>query len=244
MPRATRISPLSRAVMCTLSLLALTTTLAAQRSALAGSVRDDRGEPVVGARVTVRGIKTAALTDGAGHFSVADVQLGLTYITIRAPGAYPEVDILTFTAADSLNFTLRMVGERDDSVTAIREAEKEFTRIVQRYARATTSSRSARAFTARDIARRSPAVTTDLFEGVVGFILGGTGSSGQVFSTRDGCAATVFVNETERPNFSLNEIRPSEIKLLLAYNGYAAIPATLRSVRVEPTCGVIAVLTR
>ncbi|NJK42792.1 MAG: hypothetical protein HC937_03905 [Aquincola sp.] len=87
-------------------------------------------------------------------------------------------------------------------------------------------------------------MTTDLFVGLVGFQVSGDGSGARVNSMRDGCEPTIWIDEVERVNFALNEVRPTTIKLLLAWNGYAVIPANLRSTRVDPTCGAISILTR
>ena len=231
-------------VLCLVVLTAAGAALQAQRSDLIGFVRDDRGLPIADARITVRGSKTPLVTDAEGRFTALAVQHGLTMVTAQRAGNFPEAELLNFGPMDTLNFVLTSVGTRDDSVVAIRDAEQLYKRLVDRYARATSASRSAKAFTERDIRRRAPAVTSDLFVGLVGFTVGGGGSGAHVTSVRDGCEPTIWIDEVERVNFALNEVRPSTIKLLLAWNGYAVIPATLRSTRVEPTCGAISILTR
>lgn len=231
-------------LLCLVALTAAGPALQAQRSDLIGFVRDDRGQPLADARITVRGNKAQLVTDAEGRFTALAVQHGLILITAQRAGNFPDVELLNFGPTDTISFVLTQVGSRDDSVTAMRDAEQLYKRLVDRYSRATSASRSAKAFTERDIRRRSPAVTSDLFVGLVGFTVGGGGSGAQVTSVRDGCEPTIWVDEVERVNFALNEVRPTTIKLLLAWNGYAVIPANLRSTRAEPTCGAILILTR
>jgi Carboxypeptidase regulatory-like domain len=229
---------------CLVSLTAAGPALQAQRSDLIGFVRDERGQPVADARISVRGTKTQLVSDADGRFAAPALPHGLTVVTAQRGGAFPAAELLNFGPTDTLNFVLTAVGLRDDSVTAIRDAEQVYKRLVDRYSRATSASRSAKAFTERDIQRRAPAVTSDLLVGVVGFTVAGGGSGAQVYSVRDGCEPTIWIDEVERVNFALNEIRPTMIKIMLAWNGYAVIPASLRSTRVEPSCGAISILTR
>lgn len=225
------------------ALLAVTTShAAAQAKTLVGSVRDDLGQPVAGARVNVRGVKGAAISDSSGRFALPGVSAGLMVVTARGTGLFPMVELARLVETDTLALVLKRLGSTEDSAALVREAETEITRIGDRYERSAGFSRSAKAFTDRDIARRAPAVTTDLFVGLIGFTVDGIVSDAGVTSLRDGCYPTVWVDEIERPHMNLNEIRPSAIKLLLAWNGYALIPARLRSVRTEPTCGAVLIL--
>lgn len=175
---------------------------------------------------------------------IAGVSDGLIVITARGAGVVPLVDLMQHKASDTLARVLRRLDVRADSAEVMAEAESNATVIGDRDERSVGASRSAKAFTEQDIARREPAVTTDLCVGVVGFTVEGSASEAGVTSVRNGCDPTVWVNEVERLPFSLNEIRPSSIKLLLGWNGYAVLPARLRSTRVDPTCGAVLVLLK
>ena len=219
-------------------------TLSAQSRQVVGSVRDNFGQPLAGVQVSIRGTKVPAVADADGRFVLPSVSDGLIVITARGAGVVPLVDLLQHKASDTLALVLRRLEVRDDSVAVMSEAESNAKVIGDRYERSVGASRSAKAFTDQDIARRAPAVTTDLFVGVVGFTVDGNASEAGVTSVRDGCYPTIWVNEVERLRFSLNDIRPSSIKLLLAFNGYAVLPARLRSTRVDPTCGAVLVLLK
>ena len=209
-----------------------------QGALLVGSVRDDLGQPVAGAQISVRGKSAVAVTDADGRFRVPGVPYGLTYVAARGPGLLPAVELLRLAPNDSLDFILDRVNERTDGAH-IRNAEQGYARDLKRFAWATDAARTGLALTDRDIAQRSPSVLTDLLRGVNGFKVVGIGYSARVQSSSSGCAPTVFIDDAEQVNFNINDVRPSSIKLLLAFDGYAVLPPALRSLRNNPACGVI-----
>ncbi len=219
--------------------------LASQGTTLIGSVRDNRGIPVAGAQILIRGMQENALTDADGVFRVSGVPLGITYVAARAPGVIPAVELFRVRATDSLEFVLERFREGDDTVAYVLDAEKAWARDIERYAEATSASRTAFALTRRDIAGLAPQVSTDLFRGPVGFRVVGAGMTAVAVASSRNCRPNVFIDGQEQlPRFNLNEIRPQTIKLLLAYNSYAILPPQLRSFRADPLCGTIAILTR
>ncbi len=219
------------------------TVALAQSRQLTGSVHDDRGQPVSGVRIMVRGHPKAAVTDVQGNFRVPDVPTGLTFVAARGDGVLPAVELIRLSAQDSLDFVLeRVIGDRDSSET--QRAEREWTRTVERYTAIANAARTAAVITDRDIAERSPSSTADLFRQLVGFRVVGAGA-GAFITTRSGdCAPNVFIDGQEQVRFNINEIRPTSIKVMLAYNGYAIVPAALRSLRVDGRCGVVSIVTR
>lgn len=228
-------------------LLALGTSvgaLHAQGAVLTGSVRDNRGLPVAGAEVAVRGNAIRTRTDESGTFRFTGVPVGLTYVSARAPGVLPAVELLRITPQDSLQFILERIYDGEDSSAFVRSAERAYERDLQRYAAATSAARTAAVVTEREIAERSPALTTDLFRTMIGFQVIGNGVEAVVVTKTAGCRANVFIDGQEQVRYNLNEMRPSAIKVLLAYNSFAALPPTLRSFRVEPRCGTISIITR
>jgi Carboxypeptidase regulatory-like domain len=217
----------------------------AQGTVLTGLVKDDRGLPVPGASVAVRGNAMRTMTDDAGAFRLVGVPVGLTYVSARGPGVLPAVELLRVTPDDTLEFVLERLHPNEDTTRIVRAAERAFERDVARYAAATAAARTAVSFTDRDIAERSPSVTTELFRLAVGFSVVGDGSAAVVVTKGYGCRPNVFVDGQEMvPGFNLNEIRPTTIKLLLAYNSFAILPAALRSLRVDQRCGAVSIITR
>lgn len=69
-----------------------TTILEAERATLSGIVLDDTGqEPVAGARVSLVGTHTTALTDSAGAFRIGGLPEGVYVVTFAVPGL-PALD--------------------------------------------------------------------------------------------------------------------------------------------------------
>ena len=232
-----------RSALLIAAILSTATSLRAQ-TAIRGVVRDELGQPIAGAEVVVGSSAHKVVTDADGRFVVASVYPGVGYFTARAPGALPTADLLRFSSVDSLDIRLERFSDSTDSVKQHARAEKSLTRVVALYAAASASARTGVAFTARDIAQRSTAYTTDLFREIVGFRIVGEGQSANVYTANGRCAPTIMMNGRERPNMSVNEIAPSSIKLLVAYNAYAVLPPDLRVFRVNPACGLVSVTSK
>lgn len=211
-----------------------------QGALLVGSVRDDQGQPVVGAQDFVRGNSATATTDADGRFRVPGVPYGLTYVSARGPGLLPAVELLRLAPNDSLDFILDRVNERTDGAR-IRNVEQSYVRDLKRYEWATDAARTGLALTDRDIAQRAPSVLTDLLRGVNGFRVNGIGYAARVQSSTNGCVPTVFIDDVEQVNFNINDVRPSSIKLLLAYASFSILPPALRSLRTNAACGVLSI---
>jgi hypothetical protein len=230
------------AVALTLLVVA-TQTVAAQSAPLVGLIVDAVGTPIEGARITVRGVKARAYSNAEGRFVVPSAPRGLIVVMAQPQLAFPLVEILRNEGRDSLVFIAQRIGASEDTTIAL-QAERAAEKTADRYARVVNAARSAVAFTDREIARRAPQVTSDLFVGLVGFRVSGGGARGTVTSARDGCFPTVWLDDVEQIRFNVNEIRPSAIKLLVAWNGFSLIPANLRSVRADPTCGAVLIVLK
>lgn len=221
-------------------------TLHAQ--ALVGLVRDDKGTPVAGVEVTLHGANdgasTRARTDSGGMFRITTIPQGLAYVTAEGGGVLPTAELVKVSPRDTLEFVLARAEDDAEGQKKLQQAEERFRKDVAHYERVTDGAKTARVVTAQDIARQSPAVTTDLLRGMVGFRIAGIGTNARVISSAGRCPPAIFVDGAEQLTFRLNEIRPQLIKALLAYDGYAVIPPELRSIRTRTSCGTIAVYTR
>ena len=93
-----------------LAVFALANTAIAQTSdTLSGTVTNASGEPVVEARVLVRGSRVAARTDEQGRFRLSQVATGSQTVVISAPGYAPftrEIELAT-GQANTLNARLQ-----------------------------------------------------------------------------------------------------------------------------------------
>lgn len=222
--------------------MAMAGTLHAQ--ALVGMVRDDKGSPVPDVVVTVHGSNASARTDSSGMFRLTALPQGLTYVTAQGGGVLPTAELVKVTPRDTLEFVLARADDDAEGQNKRQQAEERFRKDVATYERVTDGAKTARVITAQDIAHQSPAVTTDLLRGVVGFRIVGFGTTARVISSAGRCPPAIFVDGTEQLVYRLNDIRPQLIKALLAYDGYAVIPPELRSIRTRTSCGTIAIYTR
>ncbi len=231
------------AALVALLLIGANSTLSAQHS-IAGIVRDELGQPIAGAHVVVgRGLQTV-VTDAEGRFVVNAVSPGINYLTARAPGTLPTVELLRFKSSDSVLITLDRLTDAADSASKLPARERALARVTTLYAAAAANARTGVAITDRDIAQRSPAYTSDLFREIVGFRVTGDGATAYVYTSGGSCAPTIILDGHERVTMRLNEVAPSSIKLLVAYNAYSLLPPDLRVLRVDSACGMVSITSK
>ena len=82
------------------------------RSILRGSVVDDADEkPIAGASVSIEALKLQAVTDSAGNFRIPYVPAGKYVVVVRRLGFGPLNSLLTFGAADTLEYDFALVKQ-------------------------------------------------------------------------------------------------------------------------------------
>ncbi len=228
--------------------LLLTSTAGAARAqgswTLIGFVRDELGQPIEGAEILIGGMETRGITDVDGRFRIPRVSLGLSYVGARRLGYLPVVDLVRLSPTDTLEFILDRLGQRMDTVKVRARAEAAWERDVRRFAWVTDAARSGTVLTDRDISSRSPIYTSDLFRAKAGFNVLGDGATARVIGSRSRCSPNVFLDGQPVVGFNVNDIIPSSIKLMVTYPGLSALPIELQSLRGNPNCGTIAILTR
>jgi hypothetical protein len=183
------------------------------------------------------------VSDADGRFVLASVPPGVSYLTAKASGLVPSAELIRFTRNDSLDIQLDRFRDVDDSV-AVAELGQLFAKRTALYASAVAASRTGVAFTDREIDQRTPSYTSELFRDIVGFRLSGDGAGAILYAVRGGCEPVYFLNGREMLTFAVNDVKPRNIKLLVAYNGYAVIPAEMRGMRVSASCGAVSIITK
>ena len=111
---------------------AATDVHAQKMSALAGKVMQDSTEiPVLGAEVTVQGVRGLALSDSSGRFVIGSIPPGRALVSVKRLGFAPLTAILTFAPGDTLEgeFLLVTTAARLKGVE-IRARSKDPTRLV------------------------------------------------------------------------------------------------------------------
>jgi hypothetical protein len=95
----------TRCGMLAVALLLAAASLAhAQKmSVLSGKVMQDSTElPVLGAEITVQGIRGGAISDSLGQFTMANIPAGKALVTVKRLGFAPITAVLTFVPGDTL----------------------------------------------------------------------------------------------------------------------------------------------
>ena len=86
--------------------------------AVAGIVRDERGRPMIGARVGIEALALQTLTDSAGRFVLAGLPTRTVSVVVRFLGYRPAIANVGVPAGQTLNLGITMVpvAERLDAV--------------------------------------------------------------------------------------------------------------------------------
>ena len=211
---------------------------------LIGFVKDELGNAIEGAEIIIGSEATRATTDSDGRFRIAGIPFGLNYVGARRIGYLPTVDLVRLSSTDTLQFTLDYIGQKMDTVKVKARAQAAWERDVRRYAFATESARHGATLTDRDIADRAPLVTSDLLRSRNGFNVIGSGALARVVGSRSRCTPTVFLDGQPLVGFNINDIIPSTIKLMVTYPGFSSLPVALQTMRGDPSCGVILILSQ
>src|SRR5215471_4476037 len=90
-------------ILCPLLVL-LTQVSWAQNKTISGKILDDKGAPVIGASVVVKGGKTGTTTDGTGHFNLV-VPSSTTTVVVSYVGYNPQELNVTSSTDVSVNLT-------------------------------------------------------------------------------------------------------------------------------------------
>ncbi|MGH9848054.1 MAG: carboxypeptidase regulatory-like domain-containing protein, partial [Blastocatellia bacterium] len=112
---------LSKIIGASMLLLALASSLFAQTSStINGTIRDQAGAVVLGAKVTARSLETnltrATTTDGEGRYSFPDLRVGQYEVRAEQTGFKPDARKITLTIGETaeVNFDLKAAGANVD----------------------------------------------------------------------------------------------------------------------------------
>jgi carboxypeptidase-like protein len=94
---------LGAAVLLAVAFPMASTVQAQKMSVLAGKVMQDSSEiPVLGAEITVQGVRGGAISDSLGRFVLGNIPSGKALVTIKRLGFSPITAVLTFAPGDTL----------------------------------------------------------------------------------------------------------------------------------------------
>lgn len=201
---------LGRAVMASgvdSALGAQQTPRRAGTATVAGRVLDAAGRPVMGARVSVDGAGTSALSDSAGAFAIGRVPAGSWVVAARRVGFHPgEVTVhLLPERTERITFMLDPAATELAPVVVTKDASAGLERVG--FA-ARQRLGMGRYLTSDQIAARRPIRTTQLLETIPGIRVVSNGRGGySLRSTRDsnGCVS-VYIDGFHSPQSSAGDL--------------------------------------
>ena len=219
---------------------------------LSGMVRDDRGQPLANAQLSVWGTTAETATDSRGRFRLGGLPGGTQTVEVRAIGFQPVEQVVTLSGQPvAVEIALRDRATELAGVNVTATAHR--ARLGRFYERMRDSERGINHgyfITEEDIERRKPAYVTQLFYNFPTVRVRAIGSpmEDDVLGTRE-CKMTVFVDNV-RVVGTLSG-KDEKINKLLPPSHVAAIEIYPRSVTAPPayqslngTCGVILIWTK
>ncbi len=213
---------------------------------VAGTVRDSLGMPVSAAQVSVGGLLVRGSTGNDGMYKISGLPLGARTILVRRLGFQP----------DSVRVEITPGGEATGDVT-LSVIPQLITPLVVQAGRPRYTGRMAAFFerrsrgqgtffTAEDIDRRNPRLTTDLLRSVPGARIERAGAESVVYFRGQRCVPLIWIDGAPATAGYLNPdyFDPATLGGIEVYMGVATVPVELMWMRGKGSCGVIALWTR
>jgi len=220
-------------------------------SLLVVRVLDERGNPLMGARVTVGGVDREVRSDGGGVARIERVPEGLRLVDVRHQGYAMQRVASTFTPGDTVRREVVMKPDPVELEELTVTTWGRSTRLIRNgfYDR---QRRGHGAYMTRDqIERFRPYHLQELFRYMRGFAVNTQRTKKIVVATRGGignCVPHVYLDglrmvmrRPEDQAEALESIPPENVEAIEAYQGPATMPAEYA---LNGTCAVILVWTR
>jgi hypothetical protein len=241
-------------------MMAAATSAQAQKfAALAGKVMQDSTEvPVLGAEITVQGVRGLALSDSLGRFVLGSIPAGRALVSVKRLGFAPLTAVLNFVAGDTLEgeFLLVTTTTRLKGVE-IRARSKDPARLVAFDDR--RKSGFGQFVGPEQLAKMESRRTDDVIRMMPGpNVVRGAYASGvyrvermdiQKGADPNKCYATVYLDGvavfSALPGellFDINSVPPYQIHGIEYYSSSGVIPPQFPEKR--GTCGVLVVWTK
>ena len=220
---------------------------------LSGIVRDERGQPMANARLTVWGTGNETTTDARGRFTLGGLPGGTQTVEVRAIGFQPIEHAIVLSSADPATLDVRL-RERVTELAGVNvRATAVRARLAPFYERMRDSERGINHgyfITQEEIERRKPAFLTQLFENIPTVrVLRGYHPLDDLLLSTNRCVMTVYLDNI-RIVGTLGGI-DDKVNRLVPPGHVAAIEIYPRSVTAPPayqplngTCGVVLIWTK
>lgn len=250
LPRVAR----SRTTLRTLALVLLAAPpAAAQRpaGAIAGTVRDSSGAPLVNVTVVVAARAAQTRTDSAGVFRFAALEPGKVEVEFRRLGFEETTRQVSIAAGRSTDVSVVLVAIPQELAAMIikeearaREALRDF------YDR--REAGFGHFITREQIDKRRPMFLSDMMRMIPGaqLVPSRIGGSAVLRFARAGnmpgrdCPPQYFVDGVMVRGFNIDDIPPMDVEGIEIYAGASVIPAQFKNPLSTAICGVVAIWSR
>jgi TonB family protein len=214
--------------------------------AITGTVRDSAGLPVSAAQVSVAGLIVRASTGNDGVYKISGVPLGTRTIRVRRIGFRPDSVKVEVTPGGEVtgDVTLGVIAQQMAPVVVEAGRRRYTGRMASFFQRRDQGMGTF--FTAEEIDKRNPMITTDLFRQVPGVHIERVGAENVIFFRGQRCAPLVWIDGTPATAGYLNPdyFAPNTLGGIEIYTGVSTVPPELMWMRGKGACGVIALWTR
>jgi hypothetical protein len=214
------------------------------RTTVAGTVRDEAGQPVPEAEVSAGSVSVSTGADGA--FTLAGIPVGLVTVNVRRIGFNPSVTQWDVdTAGLHIDLRLARVPTTLAAVRVVARAQPFEARLAGFYER--ESKKLGYYITRDDIARKNSTRMADMLIGIPGIrLVTMSGAMGQKIQLRGGrCEPLVVLDgfPATSGSFDVNMIDMGTVEGVEVYPNANSVPAELMAVGNLSACGVVAIWT-
>ena len=250
-PRGSSLDMRPNALIGIAALVLLGTPLGAQRSILRGVVNDDRGNPVVGARIAAVPDGPAAVSDTLGAFVLRNLDRGSSAFTVRRIGYDPTSFSVELASSDTTEVKLILTTAVVALPTVETRATSPVDMVLAHFYDHRATSPGGHFIVRADIEKANPQRLSDVLRSVPGVEMW-TDRQGQhvIHMARSNvgvfgdCVPEYWVDGSRAFGFNVDELGVHDVEAMEIYAGPATLPAEYKIVHGTSSCGVIAIWTR
>jgi iron complex outermembrane receptor protein len=239
------------AVQSLFSVLLFATSAAAQQSvgAIAGTVKDSAGTPIVNVEVRAIGRAWATRTDTAGAFRLSALPVGDVELRFRRLGFEPETLKTSVSSGGATHLDVVLQPVPQELAALVVESEIRARELLWQFYQRKEQGYG-HFITREQIEKRHPSYMSDMMRMVPGTVLMPNqigGSSVLRFARAMGgrdCPPQYFIDGVMVRGFNIDDIPPGDVEGIEIYSGVATIPSEFKSRTGTSICGVIAIWSR
>jgi len=239
----------------TTALVALLTAAAApcraqqqqKTGAVAGVVRDSRGNRLTNVEVTATSVARTARTDSAGRFVLTGLPAGTQELSLRRLTYAPATDSVDIAVGDTADVEIELGVVAQQLTAVIVQSDPE--RMHQMDAFEARRKQGFGYFITRSqIENRHPLLLSDMVRLIPGAVLTPSynGRTTLRFArvTRANCPPQFFVDGMQVYGFSIDDMPPGDVEGVELYAGAAGLPPEFNNMHSTVICGAVIIWTR